>query len=316
MTKNIDYHSITEDEQPQAVDFGHQIFPLYPISFNKKYYSSARSYCFGDSLGAWCDGQLVSALHICRLNFRNDDETYRCGGIGSVATLPDYRERGISRHLLKQAMDKMKNEGFAFSILYSSRHSHYEYFGFEQCSLSRRILIDLNKAIDDASISSEFEWKTAYVDEEIISIYDKQPRVLQLTRSPSYFKEWAQWYWERDNSIIHVIPEQGYIILYKNKDTGICSASEWRAVNREVEEQLLIRASCKAQQLNSAQIKLAATPVFVDSKWLEENLGTIAKIEEDKTTMIRNISLTAEEFNRVRSFYTTGEAVMWPADHF
>jgi hypothetical protein len=78
----------------------------------------------------------------------------------------------------------------------------------------------------------------------------------------------------------------------------------------------LIRASYQAQQLNSTQIKLAATPVFVDQQWLEENLGTIAKIEEDELTMIRNINLTTDQFNKIRSLYSTGKAIMWPADYF
>jgi hypothetical protein len=174
----------------------------------------------------------------------------------------------------------------------------------------------LNRTIDDASSSSKFEWKTADVDEDIMNIYAKQPRALQLVRSPQYFKGWVNWNWQNDNSILYVIPDEGYIVLYKTSDTDICSASEWRAINRETEEQLLIRASCKARQLNSKQIQLAATPIFVDQQWLEENLGTIAKIEEDKSTMIRNINLTTDQFNKIRSFYSAGEAIMWPADYF
>ena len=107
-------------------------------------------------------------MHICRLILHNDDETYLCGDIANVATLPEYRERGISRHLLEQAVDRMKNEGFHISILYSIRHSHYEYAGFEPCSLSRQLLIDLNRSIDNTSISLKFDWKTANVDDEII----------------------------------------------------------------------------------------------------------------------------------------------------
>jgi predicted acetyltransferase len=317
MTTNIDYHSLTENEQQQAVDLWHQIFPQHPPGFYKRYHTSAASYHDGDSPSAWCDGQLVSAMHICRLTLRNEGETYLCGGIANVATVPDYRERGISRHLLEQAIDKMKNEGFAFSALHSARHSHYEHVGYEQCSLSRRILIDLNRTIDDASsISSKFDWKPVDVDEEIINIYAKQPRVLQVTRSRQYFKEWVNWNWQIDNSILHVIPNEGYIVLNKNTDNDICSVSEWRAINRQVEEQLLLRASYKARQLNSTQIQLAATPILVNQQWLEENLGTIVKIEEDKKTMIRNINLTTDQFDKVRSLYSTGEATMWPADYF
>jgi predicted acetyltransferase len=317
MTTDIDYHSVTENEQEEAVNLWHQIFYKRLLGFYKRYYSSAApSYRNGDTLGAWCDGQLVSVVHICRLTLHNGDETYLCGGIANVATLPEYRERGISRHLLEQAVDKMKNEGFHISMLHSARHSHYEYAGFEQYSLSRQLLIDLSRNIDDTPMSSKFEWKTADVDEEIMNIYAKQSRPLQVNRSPEYFEGWVNWNWQQDKAILHVIPDEGYIILNKANDGDIYCASEWRATNREIEKQLLIRASCKALQLNSKQIRLAATPVFVGQQWIEENLGRIVKIEEDETSMIRNINLTTDEFDKVKSFYSIGKAILWPADYF
>ncbi len=148
-------------------------------------------------------------MHICRLTLQDNDQTYLCGGIANVATLPDYRERGISRHLLEQAVDKTKNDGFHLAILYSARHSHYQYVGYEQCSLSRRLLIDLIKTIDDLSISSKFDWKPADVDEKIINIYAKQPGILQLDRSPAFFEGCVNYKWQQDQAILPVIPDQG-----------------------------------------------------------------------------------------------------------
>ncbi|CAF0906201.1 unnamed protein product [Didymodactylos carnosus] len=320
MTTSIDYHPVSENEQQQAINLWEQIFTQFARGFFPRYYSlAAPSYRYGDTLGAWCNGSLVSTVHICRLTFRNGNETYLCGGIACVATLPEYRERGISRRLLEQAIDKMKNEGFYISMLNSLRNSHFEYIGFEQHSLSRQILIDLNENIDDVSISSKFSWKTAHTDEEINNIYAKQPRPFQLDRSREYFEGWLNWNWQQDKAILHVIPEQGYIVLNRSNsdhDDGICSVSEWQAINREIEQQLLVQASYKAQQLHSKQIRLAATPIFVDRQWIEKNLGRIVKIDEDETTMIRNINLSTNQYQKIKSFYATGEATMWPTDYF
>ncbi|CAF1354549.1 unnamed protein product [Adineta steineri] len=317
MTAVIDYRPVNDNEQQQAISLWEQIFPQFPSGFFPRYYSSAApSYQFGDTLGAWCNGSLVSTVHIHRLPLCNGNETYVCGGIACVATLPEYRERGISRYLLGQAIDKMKNEGYHISMLNSLRHSHYLYIGFQHCSFSRQLVIDLNENTDDASISPNCNWKMAQVDEEIINIYSKQPRPFQLNRSREHFKGWVNWNWQQDKAIVYVIPEEGYIVLSKNNDDGVCLVSEWQAKNREIEEQLLVRASYKAQQLNSKQIRLAATPIFVDQRWIEKNLGRIVTIVEDDTTMIRNINLTMDQFQKLTTSYITGEAIMWPADYF
>jgi GNAT superfamily N-acetyltransferase len=317
MTTNIDYHSVAVNEQQQAIHLWPRIFPMHSVDCFKRYYSSAApSYRDGDTLAAWDNEDLISTVHVFRLTLRNGDDTYLCGGIANVTTLPEYRERGISRHLLQQAIDKMKNEGFHISILHTGRHSHYTCMGFEQCSLSRRIYIDLHRNINDASLSSKFDWKKADVDEEIINTYHKQPRPFQVDRPREYFQGWVNWYWQQIKAIIHVIPEEGYVVLNAETESDIYSIYEWRATNRKIEEKLLTRASYKAQQSGAKQIRLVAAPAFIDRQWIEKNLGTIVKIDENEKTMIRNINLTVDQFDKIKSLYRTGEATVWPGDYF
>jgi predicted acetyltransferase len=48
------------------------------------------------------------------------------GGIGSVATHPEYEGRGLATRLLRTALDDMQERGMALSLLFTSRVSFYE----------------------------------------------------------------------------------------------------------------------------------------------------------------------------------------------
>jgi hypothetical protein len=48
--------------------------------------------------------------------------------------------------------------------------AHYKYVGFEPCSLSKQIVVDLNRDIDNACIPLNCVWKTANINEKIINI--------------------------------------------------------------------------------------------------------------------------------------------------
>ena len=317
MPSNIEYHSVTENEQQQAINLWQQIFPNCAPGFYKCYYSSASSpYQHGDTLGAWSNGNLISTVHICRLKLHNNDETYLCGGIANVATLPEYREMGISRYLLEQAINKMRHESFDVSMLYSVRHSHYRHVGFEPLSFSRWIFIDLHENIDAEAISSNCDWNIANVNENVINIYHKQPRSLQMNRSLEYFKDWINCNWQQDKAILHIISNEGYIVMNKGTMDDFYSISEWRATTHEIEARLLLRASIKVRQMKSNRVRLAATPVFVDYHWIEKNVGTISLIETDECAMIRNINLTVDQFNKLKSLYLSGQATLWPGDFF
>ena len=318
MATTADYHPVTEQEQSQALALWYQVFDHCKPGYFERYFSSASPlYRYGDTLGAWCDGRLVSAVHICRLTLRNGNDTFLCGGIANVATLPEYRERGLSRHLLQKAIDKMIMEGFHISILNSRRNSHYVAVGFEQFSLSMRPLIDLKKDNDEASSSSSFDWKAAKADDEVFKIYAEQPRPLQLDRPWPFFEGWINWNWEhKGETMLHVIPGKGYIVLTKEKGQDYYSASEWRANECEIEKILLLGAVRERHRFGLNHMRLATIPVFVGQEWIEQNLGRIVQIEQDGTTMIRNISLPTHLFDKIKQHYWTGEAVVWPADFF
>jgi predicted acetyltransferase len=80
----------------------------------------------GDTLVALVDGRIVSAVQIFTRAIRLRGREIRLGGIGSVATHPDFERRGISSELLRRAIAEMKRRGMALSLLFTGRVSFYE----------------------------------------------------------------------------------------------------------------------------------------------------------------------------------------------
>ncbi|WP_161597622.1 GNAT family N-acetyltransferase [Fluviispira multicolorata] len=81
------------------------------------------------------DNKIVSSLICYRNSFGLDENTV---GIGSVATLPEYRNRGYVTYLMKEITQK-QNHGKdvkAFFLFSDIKPSFYEQFGFKLLPLN------------------------------------------------------------------------------------------------------------------------------------------------------------------------------------
>ena len=92
----------------------------------------ARYLEFDEDLGAedtWViesEKRIVSGVQIFTRHIRMAGERLLLGGIGSVATHPEYEGRGLATRLLHAALDDMHNREMALSLLFTSRVSFYE----------------------------------------------------------------------------------------------------------------------------------------------------------------------------------------------
>jgi aminoglycoside 2'-N-acetyltransferase I len=67
----------------------------------------------------WVGDKLVSQICVIRRTIRVGDQTLCIGGIGGVATHPDWRKHGYARALLQAAEELMRREGgFDFGMLF------------------------------------------------------------------------------------------------------------------------------------------------------------------------------------------------------
>lgn len=75
-------------------------------------------------------GKIVSHVGIFPLIMFIENTEIKMGGIGGVATLPEFRGKGYMSKLMNSSLQKMKENGYPLSILWGDRQ-RYGYFGYE-----------------------------------------------------------------------------------------------------------------------------------------------------------------------------------------
>ncbi|CAF1091001.1 unnamed protein product [Rotaria sp. Silwood1] len=334
MTCNINenlsvvYRPIEKDEQVQALDLWYSVFGAHsPGCFERDFTNEAApTYQDGDTIGAWCDGQLVSTVHIRRLILQSRDNgtKYLCGGISNVATLENYRNRGFSRHLLRLAIERMERSGeFDLSILGTGRYKHYSVLGWEQMNVPNTTTIEW-KNFD--SNMNNIKWcspsEIFSSDKELIlALHTKNPREYQFDRSPSsVFEHFIGWNWRLNNAIIYIHHEEesGYVVISKSDNINDIYVSEWRAPNIDVERKLFKIAAeeiYRRQQQQTNIVRFHGLPQYMTIEELEQWAGKI-KIDFVADMMIRNIRLSKETIDKIKTAYLKGSATFWSADYF
>lgn len=77
------------------------------------------------------DGVIHTCAGVQPIEVRFDGRTAMMGGIGGVASLPQYRRRGGVRECLRAGLNDMFREGYVFSALYPFSRAFYRKFGYE-----------------------------------------------------------------------------------------------------------------------------------------------------------------------------------------
>jgi predicted N-acetyltransferase YhbS len=127
--KFISDDQVTEELDQQLRDLLVLCFPETAHIFGKqRHYHEPPQFrwcLFGD------DDSLVAhvALHIKKV--KTEFDSYDMGGIGEVFVHPDFRRKGITRMLLKQILDYLRERGFAFSMLFGDTEI-YSSSGFKE----------------------------------------------------------------------------------------------------------------------------------------------------------------------------------------
>ena len=76
------------------------------------------------------DGRIVSHVRIFERRMRVRSVTLPVGGIGSVATYPEYEGHGLATALLRDAIERMERAGYALSFLFTGLIAFYERLGW------------------------------------------------------------------------------------------------------------------------------------------------------------------------------------------
>lgn len=86
---------------------------------------------------------MMSTFTISDYRIQFDGFSCKMGGIGGVATLPQYRRRGGIRECFNAALPDMYKNGYDFSYLYPFSTAYYRKFGYECCVQKMNVSVDL-----------------------------------------------------------------------------------------------------------------------------------------------------------------------------
>ena len=84
------------------------------------------------------DGRIVAALHIVPYEIQLCKSQIPCGFIVGVATLPEYRNRGLAKSLMHEALLQLRQQHVALSYLSPFDFGFYRAFGYEAVSEMQR----------------------------------------------------------------------------------------------------------------------------------------------------------------------------------
>ncbi len=176
-----------------------QVHRLRDYCFPNKYVGTRREdfqYWIEQSttLGAYDGNKVVGQLFILPLNMTVHGENYKMGGIGFVATYPEYRQQGIIKKLMLEALKEMRQNGQAISVLAPFSVSFYRYFGWElffeklHYSIPHFLFPNLGKQVDIMKRMS-FEWP----DEDLFQYIHDFHNTQALLNNGSMLRDGAWW---------------------------------------------------------------------------------------------------------------------------
>lgn len=89
------------------------------------------------------DGEMMSTITVPTYTVNFDGNPCLMGGIGGVATLPQYRCRGGIRGCFEALLPDLYRKGYDFSYLYPFSTCFYRQFGYENCVAKQEVQVDL-----------------------------------------------------------------------------------------------------------------------------------------------------------------------------
>jgi predicted acetyltransferase len=119
----------SKSELTEVLDLLGSVFPE-ERSFFKNRLTCDSSYKLDTTWVALVNGRVSSTVQIFPFEVRIKKAKIKVAGVGNVAALPEFRGMGLSKKILLQQMEWMKDNHFPLSLLYTGIHSFYEKLGW------------------------------------------------------------------------------------------------------------------------------------------------------------------------------------------
>ncbi|WP_274650997.1 GNAT family N-acetyltransferase [Paenibacillus humicola] len=187
--------AVHRGELEQAYDLWGAVFPE-DRSFFQERLDYDPAYRMETTWLALADGTPAAAIQIFPFRMRWGSAELKVGGIGSVATRPEFRRRGLAQRILRRISEYMRAQGFDLSLLMTGIHSFYEQAGWHT-------IPEPALSVSRASSNEEFALPSAYVIrpfegadlERVMRLYDDATAGMigPMVRTPGYWKGQLAW---------------------------------------------------------------------------------------------------------------------------
>jgi predicted N-acetyltransferase YhbS len=315
---NRNLRALKSSERDAVLHLWGEVWPKAGRAYFEHYFTADPEYRDADCQIAEADGRLVAAVLICRRWMEWEGRRLLCGAIANVATLEAYRRQGLSRDLLRQAIDRMEAERFAFSMLFTGRFDHYHPLGWRHVP-TPALRVETTEA-PLPSTSPVRDLPPDPVSETVQALYESAPhRPLHMTRPPQYFEGWTGWFMRggRGTQLLLAGPAQspcGYAVISTPSGEDEATLRELRAMDEATEADLLVASVDRARRSGARVLWLGFIPQLGGEPALQK-LGA-AKREQRSGMMLRAIALPADEMARIEAAYASGAAAFWRGDDF
>jgi predicted acetyltransferase len=207
--------AVNRQEVEQAYDIWGTVFPEDRSFFQERLDLDA-DYALDTTWLAFVNGRLAAAVQLFPYRMRWGSVELKAGGIGNVATLPEFRRRGLAQQLLRRQCGYMRTRGYDLSLLMTGINPFYEQLGW-------RTVTDQEWAADAAELRSASDpegsglirrFTEADLD-QVSRIYDRMDldAVAPRKRSKEYWRGQTLWKTVRPENFL-VAEYAGSVVAY------------------------------------------------------------------------------------------------------
>jgi len=183
----------------------------------------------------------------------------RAGGIGEVGTLPEYRNKGLSRRVMEASVRLMRREGYPISFLHGIP-DFYDKFGYITCMAEHDLTLDTRDA-ERAPRGMKIRKLRKADLPQIARMYnrDNARRTASAVRDPRQWSGFQRGTWWGVPAAVRVVVDArdrigGYVVLDEVKDR--CRAAEVGGVGEEVFAAILHFLARRAVELRREAISM------------------------------------------------------------
>ena len=158
----------------------------------------------------WKDGKMASTVRVFMREVYDGENYLLMGGIGSVATHPDFRRQGLCTLLLEDSIKYMQSMGVDYSSLYAGPIAVYEKSGFH---VEQRIVY--KGQVKGSKCDLEYGDDIAQAKDIYANSNTRLPGAFK--RSDEYWNTWVKSLRMKGGGIVYSRDADAYVIFTKDQ---------------------------------------------------------------------------------------------------